>query len=178
MLQQQVSENKLLMQQMMQQQTQMTSMMQMMMHALTSRQSNGIDIIPPTAQPIQSHVPASPAIAANSVNMPPPSVRTPGPKSNHVDLSAQLTIVEAMKKAQANTPSKQHNTHAPQQTTPRTPSQSHNTTETTGMDVTMSTAQAPKPTPSSARKLSQLLHKSPSLHVSKRHRPSDSPHHS
>jgi len=160
MLQQQVNDNKVLMQQMMQHQAQMTDMMQMMMNTFTARQGNGIDVIPHIPQPTQSHVPASPAMTATSRNMPPPSPksRTPGPRSKQVDLTSQTLITEAIRGTPPHPTHTQPipamsggqqpmDTQSPHTTTRSTP---HAPTPTSSRDLTLVMGNAsgkPPPTP-------------------------------
>jgi hypothetical protein len=203
MLQQQVNENKTLIQQnntlMEKMLSQQDIMMKLVAKALniqiTEDKNNDIDIQTHTQAPhTDVLVPASPAMTASTRATPNPKPpRTPGPRPKQIDLASQQLITESMR---SKTPSQttQQNAHTPAQTPQPTNNDTqtqkpHDTDMTEGQQAFsqfMQTAaskrltqQIPKPTPASARRLSQTLHNKPPTPphplINKRQRQSDSP---
>lgn len=139
MLQEQVKQNNTLMQKIISQQDIIMRLVSKALNIdISDNKDNGIDIQTNTHVPVSQAMTASviapsPAMTAKPSIMPPPKVRTPGPKSNYVDLAAQPTILESLAKSQKPTPSP---------STPRTPSQPSHPSHTTPADMDMTPEQA------------------------------------
>ena len=185
MLQQQVSENKTLMQQnktlMEQMLAQQKTMMQLVAKALnmqiTEDKNNDIDIQTHSqTQQSNTNVVPSPAMTATSSrSMIPPSPRTPGPRPKQVDLSSQLTIKESIRR----TPTQTQTAQQPAQPTHDTDMTARQQAYSQLMDTPAQPQHAthtPKPTPTSARRLSQQPPPTPPRQLTnKRQRASASP---